>query len=120
MVDIATQNFILPAFLTVFEAAVKVISELLKPGICLSCSFFSYSTADGCTVQMENDKHVFAFNSTRSNNNDDNLALLECFSVPEGGEYSVSVHEIHYGVVQEHVSIEVNNITVWITKSMSL
>ena len=105
---------ILPAFLTTIEAAVKVISELLKPGI---CSFFSDYTANGCTVRMENNKHVFVFNVTRSNNNDDNLPLLECFSVPEGGEYSVSVHEIHYGVVQEHVYTQVN-ITVWITESM--
>ena len=67
---------------------------------------------------MENNKHVFAFNVTRSNNNDDNIALLECFSVPEGGEYSVSVHEIHYGVVQEHVCTQVNNVTVWITEGM--
>ena len=66
---------------------------------------------------MENNKHVFVFNVTRSNNDDDNLSLLECFSVPEGGEYSVSVHEIHYGVVQEHVYTQ-GNITVWITESM--
>ena len=104
--------------MTIFEAAVEVISELLKPGICLSCSFFSDSTAGGCTIKMENDKHVFAFNTTRSNNNDDNLVLLECFSVPEGGEYSVSVHEIHYGVVQEHVSTKVNTTTVSITEGM--
>ena len=113
-------NFILPAFLTIFEAAVEVISELLEPGICLSCSFSSDSTADGCTVKMENEKHVFVFNATRSNNNDDNLVLLECFSVPEGGEYSVSVHEIHYGVVQEHVCTQVNNITLSITEGMPL
>ena len=69
---------------------------------------------------MENDKHVFVFNATRSNNNDDNLALLECFSVPEGGEYSVGVHEIHYQVVQEHVSTQVSNITVSITEGMPL
>ena len=67
---------------------------------------------------MENNKHVFVFNVTRSNNNDDNLSLLECFSVPEGGEYIVSVHEIHYGVVQEHVCTQVNNNTVWIRESM--
>ena len=102
----------------IFEAAVEVISELLEPGICLSCSFSSDSTADGCTVKMENEKHVFVFNATRSNNNDDNLVLLECFSVPEGGEYSVSVHEIHYGVMQEHVCTQVNNITVLITEGM--
>ena len=104
--------------MTIFEAAVKVISELLKPGICLSGSFFSDSTADGCTVKMENKKHIFVFNATRSNNNDNNLVLLECFSVPEGGEYSVSVHEIHYGVVQEHIGILVNNIAVSITEGM--
>ena len=104
----------------IFEAAVEVISELLQPGICLSCSFSSDSTADGCTVKMENEKHVFVFNATRSNNNDDNLVLLECFSVPEGGEYSVSVHEIHYQVVQEHACTQVNNITVSITKGMPM
>ena len=67
---------------------------------------------------MENEKHVFVFNATRSNNNDDNLVLLECFSVPEGGEYGVSVHEIHNSVVQNHIGILVNNITVSITESM--
>ena len=108
--------YILLAFLTVIEAAVKVISELLKPGVCLSCSFFSDSTADGCAVKMKNNKHVFAFNATRSNN----LALLECFSVLEGGEYSVSVHEIHNGVVQNHIGILVNNITVSITEGMTV
>ena len=101
--------------MTIFEAAVKVISELLKPGVCVCCTFFSDSTADGCTVKMENDKHVFVFNATRSNNN---LSLLECFSVPEGGEYSVSVHEIHYGVVKEHVYTQVNKITVSIAEGM--
>ncbi|CAI8019962.1 hypothetical protein GBAR_LOCUS11952, partial [Geodia barretti] len=39
---------------------------------------------------------------------------------PEGGEYSVSVHEIHNGVVQNHIGILVNNITVLITESPSL
>ena len=69
---------------------------------------------------MENDEHDFIFNTTRSNNSDDNLSLLECFSVPEGGEYSVSVHEIHFSGVQEHVSTQMNNITVWIRKGMPL
>ena len=110
---------ILPAFLTIFEAAVKVISKLLKPGICLSCSFFSDSTADGCAIIMKKNKHAYVFKATRSNNNDDNIALLESFSVPEGGEYSVSVHEIHYGVLQEHVCTQVN-VTVSITEGMPL
>ncbi|CAI8038155.1 hypothetical protein GBAR_LOCUS21281, partial [Geodia barretti] len=116
--EVGEGNATRKAFLMIFEAAVEVISELLEPGICLSCSFSSDSTADGCTVKMENEKHVFVFNATRSNNNDDNLVLLECFSVPEGGEYSVSVHEIHNSVVQNHIGILVNSITVSITKGM--
>ncbi|CAI8019959.1 hypothetical protein GBAR_LOCUS11952 [Geodia barretti] len=112
--EVGEGNATRKAFLTIIEAAVKVINELKKLGICLSCCFFSDSTADGCTLKMENDKHVFVFNATRSNNN---LSLLQCFSVPEGGEYSVSVHEIHNGVVQNHIGILVNNITVLITES---
>ena len=89
------------------------MSELSKPVICFSFTFSVDSTADGCAVTMENDKQVFVFGATRSNNN---LSLLECFSVPKAGEYSVSVHEI----VQKHVCTEVNNITVWIRESMPL
>ena len=100
------------AFLTISGLTVKVISELSKPGICLSCTFLANSTADGCAVKMENDKHTFVFNVTQNNNSEDKPVLLECFPVPEAGEYSASVHEIHYGVVQEHVSTQVNNITV--------
>ena len=66
---------------------------------------------------MENNKHVFVFSATRKNDNDDKPVLLECFPVPEAGEYSASVHEIHYGVVQEHVSTQVNNVTVSFEKS---
>ena len=80
-------------------------------------TFLTDSTADGCAVAMENNKHDLVFNATRSNNNDDILSLLECFSVPEGGEYSVSVHEIHYSVLQEHVCTQVN-VTVSITEGM--
>ena len=62
--------------------------------------------------KWKNDKHTFVFNVTQNNNSEDKPVLLECFPVPEAGEYSASVHEIHYGVVQEHVSTQVNNITV--------
>ncbi|CAI8026699.1 hypothetical protein GBAR_LOCUS15312 [Geodia barretti] len=109
----ATRN----AYPNIMKAAIKATSELSKTVMCFSCTFLADSTADGCAVTMENNKHVFVFNVTRTNNSDDNLVLLECFSVPEGGEYSVSVHEIHNGV---HVCTQVNNITVWITESSSL
>ena len=105
-------------FPNVIKAAVKVMSELSKPVICFSVTFSVDSTPDGCAVTMENDKHVFVFGATRSNNN---LSLLECFSVPKAGEYSVSVHEIlHVVAVQKHVCTEVNNITVLIRESMLL
>jgi hypothetical protein len=110
-------NFLdtLSASPNIMKTAIKAVSELPKYVICFSCTFLADSTADGCAVTMENNKYDLVFNATRSNNN---LSLLECFSVPEGGEYSVSVHEIHYGVVQEHVCTQVNNITVWITEGM--
>ena len=108
----------LSAYPNIMKAAIKATSELSKTVMCFSCAFLADSTADGCAVTMKNNKHVFVFNVTRTNNSDDNLVLLECFSVPEGGEYSVSVHEIHYGVVQEHIGILVNNIAVSITEGM--
>ena len=102
--NLRKHSFLCIAFLTIIEATVKVISELSKPGICLSCTLYADSTADGCAVRMENNKHVFVFSATRKNDNDDKPVLLECFPVPEAGEYSASVHEIHNGVVQEHIS----------------
>ena len=60
--------FIFPAFLTIIEAAVKVINELLIQEYVfpvLSSLILLLMVAR----QMENDKHVFGFNSTRSNNN---------------------------------------------------
>ncbi|CAI8016257.1 hypothetical protein GBAR_LOCUS9983, partial [Geodia barretti] len=63
------------------KAAIKAMSELSKPVICFFCTFLADYTADDCAVTMENNKSVFVFNATRSNNNDDNLVLLECFSV---------------------------------------
>ena len=66
---------------------------------------------------MENNKHVLVFSATRKNDSEDKPVLREFFPVPEAGEYSVSVHEIHYGVVQEHVSTQVNNVTVSFEKS---
>ena len=56
---------------------------------------------------MQSNKHVFVFKATQNN-----MALLECVSVQEAGEYSVSVHEIHDGVVQEHISSLLKNVTV--------
>ena len=107
---------ILPSvLLTMSESTLRVIGELQKPGVCFSCTFLPKSTADGCAVGLKNDKNLFVFNTTH--NNDDQLVLLECFSVQEAGEYSVSVYEIHNGVLQEGIRRNLNNVTVSITQS---
>ena len=62
--------------------------------ICASCSFFPDSIADGCTIKLQNKQYKFAFNMSRQNSQ--KSALLECFSVPEAGVYSVSVYDIQY------------------------
>ena len=49
-----------------FEAGVKSVSELSKPGVCLSCSFLSGSCADGCAVKLVNDERTFYFNTISS------------------------------------------------------
>ena len=96
--------------LMMYEASVNSISELSKPGVCLSCTFFTDSTADGCAVKLENDEHTFYFNTSR--HNDEELIVLECFSVQEAGVYNVYVYEIQYGQVQEYISRQLNDIEI--------
>ena len=84
---------------SMYEASVVSVSEL---GICLSCTFFTDSTAEGCAVRLENDEHSFLFNTSR--HNDEDLVLLECFPVQEEGVFSVTVYEIRGGEIQEHIS----------------
>ena len=56
----------------------------------MSCYFISGSNAEGCVVKLQNDEHTFLFNVSRQKNE---LALLECFSVPVAGTFSVLVYE---------------------------
>ena len=49
----------------------------------------------GCAIELHNNKSRFVFNMSRQNHYE--LTLLECFSVPEAGVYSVSVYEIQHG-----------------------
>ena len=51
-------------------------------------------------MELHNDKNRFVFNMSLKNNHE--LTLLECFSVPEAGVYSVSVYEIQHGGTVGH------------------
>ena len=64
----------------------------MNGGICVSCVFASGSTANGCAITLYNDKYTFNFNM--SHQSSDDIALLECFTVPEMGLFHVAVSEI--------------------------
>ena len=61
-------------------------------GMCVSCVFASGSTAKGCAIRLYNDRYTFNFNM--SHQSSDDIALLECFTVPEMGLFHVAVSEI--------------------------
>ena len=88
-----------------YQAIVVAVSELF---ICASCSFFANflfngcAIADGCTIELQSNQYKYIFNMSRQNSHE--LTLLECFSVPEAGVYSVSVYEIqHDGTIGHKV-----------------
>ena len=85
--------------LTIYQAVVEAVSELF---ICSSCSFFTDSIADGCTIELQNNQHKFVFNMSRQTSHES--SLLECFSVPQPGVYSVFVYDVWFGQVQTHKS----------------
>ena len=80
---------------TMYQAVVEAVSELF---ICASCSFFTDSNADGCTIELQSNQYKFVFNMSLQNSCES--ALLECFSVPQPGVYSVAVYEVWLGQVQ--------------------
>ena len=90
--------------LTLYQAIVKTVSEQSGPGICASCSFLSDSTAEGCAIELQNEAHAFFFNMTRNYTTSEELVILECFSVPQAGVFSVYVYEIQCGGVVGHRS----------------
>ena len=47
------------------EAAVKINNGISGPELCLVCSHFPDSTADGCAVNIENNVTSFSFNVTQ-------------------------------------------------------
>ena len=71
---------------------------------------FENTDSEGCSVKLQNDIHTFVFNITRHDNN--SLVLLECFSVPEAGDYSVYVYEIQNGGIIEYTSQQIDNIVI--------
>ena len=82
--------------------------------ICLTCSFLlpdgNTDTAQGCALKLQSDTQTFFFSITR--HDDNSLVLLECFSVPEAGEYSVYVYEIQNGKIMEYISQQLDNIVI--------
>ena len=91
-----------------YQAIVEVLTELFESVICASCSFFADSftdgcaIADGCTIELQSNQYKFVFNMSRQNSHES--ALLECFSVPQPGVYSVSVYEVWIGQVKTYKS----------------
>ena len=106
-------NALLFTVLTMYQAIVVAISEQF---ICASCSFFANflfdgcAIADGCTIELQSNQHKFIFNMSRKNSHE--LTLLECFSVPEAGVYSLSVYEIQGGGTVGHKIWSLPQITV--------
>ena len=41
---------------TMYQAIVEALSELLVSLICASCSFFTDSNADGCTIELQSNQ----------------------------------------------------------------
>ena len=83
------------------------IENVLVSGICLSCTFFADSTADGCTAHLQNDMNSFDFDIIRYTND-----VFNCFPVHQAGEYCVFVYEIQQGVPQESTMRHLENVTV--------
>ena len=107
---------IIPVDLTMYEASVEVVSELSEPGVCLTCTFFTDSTAEGCAMKLHNDEHTFFFKTSRHN---DELVVLDCFSVQEAGVFNVYVYEIQLGEPQEHSRRQLNDIEI-VTSSVTI
>ena len=61
-------------------------------------------------MELHNDKNRFVFNMSRKNSHE--LTLLECFSVPEAGVYSVSVYEIQHGGTVGHKVWNLPQVTI--------
>ena len=80
---------------------------MFMSGICISCTFFADSTADGCTAHLQNDMNSFDFDIIRYTND-----VFNCYPVHQGGEYSVFVYEIQQGVLQESTMRHLENVTV--------
>ena len=96
-----------------YQAIVEAVSELFESVIiCASCSFFTDSISDGCTIQLRSNQYKFVFNMSRQTSHES--SLLECFSVPLPGVYSVSVCDIFFGQVKTHISryLTLPNITI--------
>ena len=103
--------------LSLYEAVVNAVSDTSGHevsdtsghGVCASCTFIAGSTAQGCTIKLQNDEHMFVFSMSRQSS--DKL-VLECFSVPEAGVFRVHSYEIHLGEVKECTRIELPNIII--------
>ena len=90
-----------------YEAIIKTVS--IMPGVCVSCSFIASSIAEGCTLELRNDKKLFVFNISRHYHE---YLELECFPVLDPGDYSVYAYERQHGKVQNHTCIELHGITI--------
>ena len=79
-------------------------------GICASCYFISDCTAGSCAIELQNDENTYFFNMSRQTR--EQLALLECFSVPEAGVFSVLVYEVLQDGTMGYTSLKLPEITI--------
>ena len=111
--------FLFTAFM-MYQAIVEAVGdhELFESVICASCSFFADSftdgcaIADGCTIELQSNQYKYIFNMSRLYSHES--ALLECFSVPQPGVYSVAVYEVWLSQVKTHKSryLVLPNVTI--------
>ena len=70
--------------------------------------------AEGCAVEMKNSvsNHTYFFNVFLSSNEQAMDSTLNCFTIPETGEYTMCVHEIQSGGMVGENCWMLSNVTV--------
>ena len=98
--------FVFFADYTLSHAVVKAVND----GICASCYFTTDSTAEGCAIELQSDEYTLFFNMSRQTR--EQLPLLQCFSVPEAGVFSVLVYEVLQDGTVRYTSLRLPEITI--------
>ena len=117
MVSRKGQYSIMLLFLIIIIDSLKqtFFIKFWKQTVCLFCFLSIDSLAEGCAVEMKNlvSNHTYFFNmSLNSSKQAMESSSLNCYTIPETGEYTVCVYEIQYGGVLGHNCWMLSNVTV--------